>query len=362
MRRYVVALALVGLCAVPARAQDALLRSCAQQLSGAQYTQVPQSYKDQFRTLCAQAVHSISNVQPSVGIAFSGGNPVLGTGSTLGKRLRILPRVSVTGRANVAFTELPDLFNYSAVMTGNDQALEAMETLGVPIGSLQGDVALGVFNGISLAPMIGGVGAIDLLGSVAYLPVIDEVGLTEAIMNIGVGARVGLLKQGLLVPGVSVSGMYRRMGEVGFGDLNADDPAEFDTNLETLSLRAVASKGILMVDIALGAGYDTYASDLGLGWRLRCETNECTQSDPNGIEIDGRIDGELSTAAWNVFGDVALNLLMLNVIGEVGYQKATAVIGMEDLENAGFQDPRELTAEELKGGRFFGSVGLRISL
>src|SRR5690606_29946809 len=107
-------------------------------------------------------------------------------------------------------------------------------------------------------PMVGGLGSIDLLGSVAFLPTIDEVGLSRSIMNYGAGARVGLLRQGTLVPGISISGMYRRMGAVAFGDVNDPvdpDPGEFATNLETLSVRGVISKGILIFDLAVGAGY-----------------------------------------------------------------------------------------------------------
>lgn len=359
MRRTLLAAALTFAIALPAQAQNELLRSCAEldvPVSG-----LPTTVTEQYQFLCGQVFNSLSNLQPSVGIAFAGGNPVLGTATTFGTRFGILPRVSVTARANVALAELPDLFDgYSARLTGSQ--LGAMGTTGIPIGSIQGDVSIGVFNGVSIAPMIGGIGSVDLLGSVAMLPQIEDFGLSEAIMNIGVGARIGILRQGMLVPGISISGMYRRMGEVAFGDLAAGDPGEFSTNLETLSLRAVASKGVLMFDLAVGAGYDKYSSDVDLGWILSCETVECvTVNGGKVLDLPGRLAGELSTAAWNVFADVSLNLLILNLVGEIGYQKAIDPIDLDALTEAGLPN-QPMTTEELKGGRFFGSIGLRVAI
>ena len=46
-------------------------------------------------------------IRGSIGIAFSGGNPVLGTGTTLGRRLGTFPRLSATGRLNMALVEAP---------------------------------------------------------------------------------------------------------------------------------------------------------------------------------------------------------------------------------------------------------------
>ncbi|HEX7118754.1 MAG TPA: hypothetical protein VF212_08205 [Longimicrobiales bacterium] len=367
MRRYVAALAMLGIGAAPAAAQDGLLQNCATatlNVRAGQTSPPPEAMaeiREQFEFMCAQVVNGLANVQPSVGIAFSGGNPVLGTATTLGKRLGILPRVSVSARANVALADLPDLFDGYAAEFSEGSPLAAAGTRGIPVGSLQGDIAIGLFNGISPGPMIGGIGSIDLLGSVSMVPKIDEFGLTEAITNIGAGARIGILRQGLAVPGVSVSAMYRKMNEITFGDLEAGDPGQFSTDLSTLSLRAIVSKGILAFDFAVGAGYDRFTSDIALGWQVHCETDDCTAVEPSGVDFDGAIDGELTTAAWNVFGNVALDLLVLSVVGEVGYQKAIDPIDADDLRNAELPD-RPLTTEALKGGRLFGSVGLRLSL
>ncbi len=360
MRRYFTALVLVCACAVPARAQESLLRDCAGALPS---RGVPGDVVDQFQALCAQVVNAFSDVQPSVGIAFSGGNPVLGTGTTLGNRLGFLPRISVTARMNVAFAKVPALFDgYSAQIVDGATRIGALESVGAPLASVQGDVAIGVFDGLSFGPALGGLGAIDLLGSVAMVPKYEKAGLSDAITNIGVGARLGLLRQGLIAPGISVSAMYRHMSEVSFGDLTAGDPGSFVANLRTTSLRAVVSKGILALDFAVGAGYDRYTSDLDLQWRLTCATSECRSANGGqAIALDGTIENELTTAAWNVFGNVGLDLLFLNLVGEIGYQKPTSPLTIDDLRDAGLPN-QPYTLEDLGGGRLFGSLGLRISL
>lgn len=354
-RRIVGALVLLLFAWSPARAQQELLDSCTESAAAGELA-------GQFELLCAQVVNSITDLQPSIGMAFSGGNPVLGTGSTIGMRMGSIPHVSVTARANATLVDLPDVFASGVgFVDDTNPTLGALETVGFPIGAVQGDIAIGLFNGVDVGPMVGGIGAIDLLGSVAYVPKFDEAGLKENIMNFGAGARVGLLKQGLVAPGISLSGMYRRMGTVEFGDRDAGDPADFSTNLSTLSTRAVISKGIVMVDLAVGAGYDMYTSDVAFGWRLQCETTDCLAATGDRRVFDGDAQGELSTSAWNVFGNVALNVLVLNIVGEVGYQKAIDRVSTADLGQIAV-DPADLTTEELPGGRLFGSVGVRISL
>lgn len=373
MRRSLIGTAaLVCLLAVPAQAQQALLASCqgsapTDALAGAPeqlQTQVTQEYE----RLCAQAVSAIGDVQPAIGIGFTGGNPVLGTGTTLGTRLGAIPRVSATARVNAAFVKLPDVFaaNVGHLIddpSGADPAMPALEAVGVPVVSIQGDVTLGVLNGFTIAPGIGGLGAVDLLGSVSFLPQIERIGMPQTIINGGGGARIGLLEQGLVAPGISVSAMYRRMGEVGFGAVDSGDPAEFATNLSTWSLRGIVSKGLLAFDVAAGAGYDRYSSDIAAAWELVCETTECRSLDENQdpLVLAGDAAGELSTAAWNVFANAALDIVVLNLVAEVGYQKPMDGITDQDLEDSELELTQgDLVAGTLSGGNIFGSVGVRV--
>lgn len=368
MRRSILAAcAVVGAlgAAAPAQAQQDLIDECAAAVPQWQPSGVSgeaaQRLQEQFRFVCGQVVNGIAALHPTVGIAFSGGNPVLGTGSTLGTRMGIVPRVGATGRANVALIEAPDLFRFAAELDGEN--VPPMERMVVPVVVFQGDLSVGVFNGISIPPRIAGLGAIDLLGSVSFLPTAARLGIDESIYNVGGGARLGLLSQGLLTPGVSFSGMYRRMGTTSFGpeELSEGDAARFSTDLRTVSLRAVASKGIPMMDFAFGAGYDRYSSDIDFAWRLECRTEDCIDAgEGQPIVASGAVPtSNLTTAAWNVFGNGTINLLVLRVVGELGYQWPSDLLAAEDLEalNPGGQ---VFTERELGTGRVFGSLGLRL--
>ena len=380
-RNTLFAIALVGLCAAPAQAQDAvtLVEDCnAINTPGGPQIEVRnrnpspaadpfveeaiESIEDDVRFLCNTVATTLSNIQPAIGIGFSGGNPTLGMGGTLGTRFGFVPRFAVTARVNAVLTEVPDLQEMSAQLNATNPSLDSVPTTRMPLGAIQGDLAIGVFNGITLVPMLGGLGSIDLLGSVSFIPMIEDAGLEDAIVSWGVGARVGILKGGLVAPGLSVSGMYRRIGEASFGDIEAEDPdpGEFAMDLSTLSLRAALSKGIAMFDFAVGAGYDKYTSDPSFNFALNCRTAECTAAaDPANsdegitVRMEERIGGEVETAAWNVFGNFGMSLLLLNLVGEIGYQKATDVLDSDDVQ---------VTEEELSGGRIFGSLGLRLTL
>lgn len=373
-RNALFAVAFAALCAAPLEAQDgvALLDRCTGLVAAdvavqnrnpaipdAAVTTAVNQVIDEVQFLCSAVATTLGHLQPAIGIGFSGGNPTLGMGGTLGTRFGFVPRFAVTARVNAALTEMPDFFDeFSGQINAADPSLDSVPTTRIPVGAIQGDLAIGVFNGITLVPTMGGLGSVDLLGSVAFVPVIDQMGLEEAIVSWGVGARVGILKGGLLAPGLSVSGMYRRLGEVQFGDIAEDDPGQFAMDLSTLSLRAALSKGFLMFDFVLGAGYDRYSSDPAFNFALNCRTAEClaVANSTDGITLTmvDDITGEVETSAWNVFGNVGMSMLLLDLVAEVGYQKA-----MDVLDSAA---EVQVTDEEIGDGRLFGSLGLRLTL
>lgn len=119
--------------------------------------------------------------------------------------------------------------------------------------------------------------------------------------------------------------MYRTLlGDVAFSDLASDDPAEFTTDLSTVSLRAGVSKGFLAVDLAPGAVYDIYSSNVAFDFELECPASECGERytvSPMGADGARGVRGDLSTAAWNVHGNTGLSLLLLHAVGELGTRR-----------------------------------------
>lgn len=355
--------ALVFLAPGPAAGQDSLLRSCATVQVVSPQGQVPGEVQDQFRFLCGQVVAAMTTVQPTVGIGFSGGAHTLGTHTTIGRRLGI-PRVSVTARLNAAFADAPDLLDGYRPTFDDDGRLRPMGTVTLPVASLQGDVVLGLYNGLSVGPVVSGIGAIDLLASGSFIPAADAIGLSDAIVNVGAGARIGLIRQGLLLPGVSVSGMYRTMlGDIAFGELGGDpaagDPAEFSTSLSAWSFRGGVSKGILIFDLSAGLGWDVYTSDVHFDFRLRCPAARCGEEMVLGTAAG--VGGRLRTTAWNAYGNVGLNLVILRLVAEVGYQEPNTVVDVGRLRDAGLPSQAPAT-EDLAGGRFFVGLGARLTL
>ena len=367
MKRLLLSALILTFAPAPATAQEDLLAACGTVQATASPPMpggVPTEVNEQFQFLCGQVVNALANVQPTIGIAFSGGAHTLGTSTTIGRRLGFAPRVSVTARFNAGIADLPDLLDGFDPTLGSDGQVPAMGTGGVPVGAFQGDVVVGVFNGMDFGPALGGLGAIDLLGSISFVPGRDEIGLDDDIVTAAFGARVGILQQGLVVPGISLSGMYRTMlgGDVAFGDISADDPAEFSSDLSTLSFRGGISKGIATLNFNAGVGYDIYTSDVSFGWELICPAGQCLPAQDVTLSTAEPVTGQLRTAAWNVHGNVGLNLMVLNLVGEVGYQKSTDVVGAADLADAGLGQPgQEPTEDALEGGRIFASFGVRLT-
>lgn len=231
------------------------------------------------------------------GIALSGGNPVPGASSTLGMRLRALPRLSVAGRVTGARMKFTDLTDPSD--PGEFSSIAR---------SLNVDVAVGIFGGFSLLPTVGGFGSIDLLGSYGKLSLSDDDGFQDDPTSWAIGARLGILRESFTAPGISVSAMYRKIGD--FDNL-IDDPSIADDetvirleNNRALSLRATVGKRILMLGATAGIGYDKYSSDMELGFAM---------TPPVSQEID--------RSATTIFGNLSWTMLILNIVGEGGVQR-----------------------------------------
>lgn len=317
---------------------------------------------------CFAIAQAVESAQPQLGIVIAGGNPTLGSNELRGIRLGVLPRFSATVQLSAARVRLPDIEDASTAMTGRIEA---------PAPALSGSVALGVFPGFSTSPTVGGIGSLDLLGSATWLPFntigVDGFAEDAAEFAYGFGARVGLLRESFTTPGISVSLMYRRLNRVRYGDvcppgagasllgvqgngydLDAGlcaapgDPGEFAFDLTDWSGRAVVSKRLLGLDLAAGAGYDRFQSEIefGLGATPELPLVGVQPVFIRASELD--VDSD----RWSAFGNVSLPFLLAALVAEVGWMEGGDPIPQFDVAGSDF-DPRE--------GILFGSVGLRLS-
>ena len=345
MKRISFAVAAVVLAAAPAAAQDGLETRCAA---------IGQA---QAREVCSTVAQAVESAQPQLGILLAGGNPTLGTASTGGVRLGVLPRVSGGLRINAVQVKVPNILE-------EDAGVEDDRSFFAP--ALGANVSIGLSPGMSLAPTIGGFGANDLLGSATWIPtnLVDVEGIEDGSENIswGAGVRVGIIRESFLTPGVSVSAMYRRLGTFRYGDVcpagqvdaggvvtctGSGDEGEFAFDLTNWSGRAAVSKRLLGLGLTAGVGYDRFTSDGEFAFR-----GEPIGVVPGTRRIYRFEDLEVESDRWSAFLDGSFTLLLATLTAEVGWMQGDDPI-------AGFPSASDFDPKE---GTFFGSLGLRLTL
>jgi hypothetical protein len=279
--------------------------------------------------MCNAIAQHAQMTQAAVGIASIGGNPVPGASSTLGMRIGKIPRITVALRGTAAFMNLQ---NVRPEDTGDDEKGVAT--------SVNLDAAVGLLSGWSLAPTIGGFGSVDLLASVGRLMMPDE--FTQSGTSWAVGARLGILRESFTAPGVSVTGMYRSIGDIRYG---TTDGCEVDacatytlTDNKAMSLRAVIGKRLFVLGANAGIGYDKFSS----------QPNVIFGSTGSGLY------SELEQDRFTAFGNVAWTMLIVNVVVEGGYQRGDGEFGPMMLP-----PPFE---SRTQNSTYYGSLAVRLAL
>ena len=289
------------------------------------------SYASNARRVCAAAVDGTRAFHPVIGVLISGGNPTIGSAGALGG----LGHASVTLRANAVELVLPEL-----AYDGSTTVVAAGDKFWAPAPLVEG--AVGIYKGMG-----SGLLAVDLLGSAQLLPTdqIDNMTVDEGArkigdiaLGLGYGARIGLLREMGPLPAVSVSVMRRDIPQISYGDVSGGDRFSYDVDLHATNLRLVASKKLLVFDLAGGLGWDKYTGDALI--RFRDPLTGVTQP-PVPVELDNtRVLG---------FLNAGMSLSVMRLTAEVGYQ------GGKD---------QELTTEfedfDTTKGKFFAGLGLRV--
>ncbi|MEJ2678253.1 MAG: hypothetical protein P8174_04150 [Gemmatimonadota bacterium] len=300
----------------PARAQVSALTDQCSAIPGADALQH-----------CNLVAEAVVAVQPGIGIAAAGGNPVPGTASTVGMRVRSSPRLSLNARATGVLVETPR--SLGSTDTGSRRFFAP--ALGL-------DAAMGLLEGLSLAPTVGGVLSLDALAGMALVPLPGDF-RERANLSWAVGARLGLLRESFTLPGVSASLMYRHLGRVSFGDpALLSSEGFFQGRMSMVSLRGAASKRVYVVDVTVGAGVDRIYSDTRFG--------SAWTAVPYTFTVNG-----LKTDRGCAFVDVAWTSLVWQMVGELGWQGGPGTF-------PGLLPPGAGTP----GGAPFGSFALRLTI
>ena len=280
---------------------------------------------------CNTAVDAMKAFSPLAGMVISGGNPVLGKAGTLGG----FGHLTLSARVNATKVALPN--PDSAFSSGSSVAAGYNGALPAPVV----EASFGVLRGMG-----GGLLSIDALGSAVLLPTNQVANLSvdssatkigSVALGTGYGARIGILKGGLLVPAVSVSWMHRHLPRLQYGDVTAGDPMDFAMALDATNIRAVAGMQLLLFDVAAGLGIDHYTTT----GRIRYQditVQTVTVNPKNTRQV--------------LFVDAGMNFIALKLVGELGWQSG---------KDQGFTRS-SFGSFDPKAGHVFGSIGARFSL
>ncbi|MBX6331981.1 MAG: hypothetical protein IRY91_09045 [Gemmatimonadaceae bacterium] len=283
---------------------------------------------------CQKAVDLYRYMNIQLGTLIAGGNATLGQGGTLGG----LGHFAVDVRANVMRANVPDVAAAGVVVGPAEQSAYTTSEKWAAVPTA--DVAIGIFKGIPLG--ITSVGGIDALVNVSYLPEFTsndvKVSVPDGSLKFGFGARVGLLKETALVPGVSVSYLRRDLPitNIDASISSTRSVSVHDLDLYTTAWRLTASKSFLFLGLAAGIGQDKYEADADVTY------------DVDGNQPSQPLHFETAPKRTNMFVSASLNLMLLKIVGEVG-----RVTGGE-LPTYNTFDKKATDA------RYYGSVGIRI--
>lgn len=299
---------------------------------------IPTSQAQIAQDACQQAYDFYQFMAPQLGLALTGGNATIGQGGVLGG----IGHFSVGIRGNVIEGVLPDVSNFSPSVTGAKQTSlpTKKQVVGLPVV----DAAIGIFKGIPLA--LTNIGGIDALVSATYVPSITSgsVSITPSTnWQFGYGARLGLLSESIVVPGVSVTWIKRDLPKTDIiGTIGSSDTLSIkNTTLKTTAWRLVASKSFIMFGLAAGVGQDKYDQSADISAHVSQSGFSATASPP---------DTKQTLTRTNFFGDVSLNLPLFKIVLEGGQASGGTVNTYNSF--AGDRADRSLV---------YGSLGIRLS-
>jgi hypothetical protein len=290
---------------------------------------------------CQKAIDLFQYMAPQLGGAITGGNATLGQAGSLGG----LGHFSAGLRINAIQGSLPQVQSVTPAVTGATSSRYDTKTQIIPMPTAE--LAVGIFKGLPLA--ITNVGGVDLLVSASYLPEFTgnnvSVKAPSGSLKFGYGARVGILQESLLVPGVSVSYLHRDLPTVNIAANSGNDSLYVNNlSLKTNAWRIVASKSLLLFGFAAGFGQDKYDVSTDIGSHIAARVGP--PATPAANASAAGLSQNLTRT--NVFADLSMNLLLLKLTGEIGQVSGGTINTFNTF-----------SGKQAADSRIYGSVGAR---
>lgn len=282
---------------------------------------------------CAQGRDFFNYLAPQLGTSLAGGSHTLGIGTNLGG----FPHFAIALRVNGVRGNLPSIDNITAGPAISKDIITTEQYLGLPTV----DFALGITKGFNVG--VTRIGGIDIIGGATYIPEYENDDVTLAAqdgsLSIGYGARVGILQQSALLPGIAVSWMKRDLPTLDFtaNSGNGDVITISDFSVKTTSWRLSAQKNLLLFQLGAGIGGDSYDFS----------TNASASVD-NGAAV-GSFAAAQDLSRTTMYGTLGINLFLIKIVGEVGQVSGGTVNTFNTFD---------VPADDK---RMYGTVGIRIS-
>lgn len=282
---------------------------------------------------CATGADFLRYMAPQLGTSLVGGSHTLGIGTNLGG----LFHFAIAVRANAVMGSLPDIDNLGAGPATSRNYAVKDQYLGLPTV----DFALGITKGFNLG--VTRIGGIDLIGGATYVPEVSEddfsVTAPDGSLSIGYGARIGLLQQSALIPGVAFSWMKRDMPTLNM-TTSTDGGDQLSINnlaIKSTSWRLSAQKNFLLFQFGAGYGKDNY------------DFNADVAASVDGGTYNGSFNAAQDMSRTTMYGSLGINLFLIKVVGEVGQVSGGSAPTYHTYD----------TPADAK--RMYGTVGVRIS-
>lgn len=295
------------------------------------------------RDACQKAVDLFSFIMPQFGQALSGGGAILGTANTLGG----LGKFSLNVRASAVQGRVPDVNSITLSPAGAVRS--NITTTESPVPAPVVDVGFGVFKGFPAG--VTRILSLDGVVNVAYLPDADVDDFSVTVpgerLKIGYGGRLGITRDGHMIPAISASYIKRDLPTAdltasfqgGTGGTDAVSLTGFAVSTE--AIRLSISKKLGFIEIGGGAGRDTYNTSLNIG----ATVNEAGSTGGASYSLVQQTKRDV------VYASLAFNLPLLKIAAEVGQASGgTALSTFNSFVDGGQNEARR-----------FASAGIRIS-
>ena len=255
---------------------------------------------------CQQAIDIYQYATQEYATLLSGGNMEIGSADALGGFPKFRVALHITGmNLVVPAPRASGIPSGPAVST-------TMTTQGTDFATVAADGALGLFGGIDLG--IAKFGALDAFVSLNIVPGATAAGYTvtpKSKFYLGYGARVGVMQETKVLPGVGFSYFVRNMpsSTVIATDVFQNAIYVTDLKIDTKAWSATVGKHFGIVSLVVGAGQTTFNSTSGVSWAISTPTVS-----------QGTISGLSATSTQTqYFGDFGVKLGgVVDLVLEVG--------------------------------------------